>query len=158
MTDLEFERRMNPWLSGGKAVEGVPGVSGAANFSVDKLDAAYTSVRDAGAAAGLDPTSTASSRRPRAVRPGAGPGSAPLGFGSRATGWVLNSTNAPGEATVRLYVPCDVEAPKGDSDQPAPRYFGVLVSGDVVHGASPAKAHQAYADIALKVGRAAVTA
>ncbi|MFE4977754.1 hypothetical protein ACFRAR_37330 [Kitasatospora sp. NPDC056651] len=82
----------------------------------------------------------------------------PLDFGPGTTGWVVGSKNVDGEASVRLYVPCDFDAPRDDSDQPPPKYFGVLVSGDVVDGASPGKAHQAYADIALKIGRAAATA
>ncbi|MGW7444269.1 hypothetical protein [Kitasatospora sp. NPDC054795] len=83
---------------------------------------------------------------------------APLDFGSGTTGWVLDNRNTPGGAVVRLYVPCDYEAPQGGSGQAAPSDLGVRVTGDVVHGASPAKAHQAYADIALKVGRAAMAA
>ncbi|MFE4519210.1 hypothetical protein ACFRMQ_34090 [Kitasatospora sp. NPDC056783] len=83
----------------------------------------------------------------------------PLDFGPGTTGWVVTADRiAPGNTTVRLYVPCDYDAPRDDSDQPPPKYFGVLVSGDVVDGASPGKAHQAYADIALKIGRAAATA
>ncbi|MFD4657011.1 hypothetical protein ACFWP2_15455 [Kitasatospora sp. NPDC058444] len=82
----------------------------------------------------------------------------PLDFGPGTTGWVVSSKNVDGHASVRLYVPCDYDAPKEDSDQPPPKYLGVLVSGDVVHGASSAEARQAYADIALKVGGAAATA
>lgn len=82
----------------------------------------------------------------------------PLDFGADTTGWITASRIAPGNAAVRLYVPCDYDAPKDDSDQPPPKYIGVLVSGDTVHGASLDKAHQAYADIALKIGRAAATA
>ncbi|MGW3233377.1 hypothetical protein [Kitasatospora sp. NPDC001095] len=82
----------------------------------------------------------------------------PLDFGSGTTGWITASRIVPGNAAVRLYVPCDYDAPKDDGDQPPPKYIGVLVSGDVVHGATLGKAHQAYADIALKIGRAAATA
>ncbi|MFJ9441987.1 hypothetical protein ACIRRH_08950 [Kitasatospora sp. NPDC101235] len=82
----------------------------------------------------------------------------PLDFGPGTTGWITASDTPHGEASVRLYVPCDYDAPRDDSDQPPPKYFGVLVSGDVVDGASLGKAHQAYADIALKIGRAAATA
>ncbi|MFE7529762.1 hypothetical protein ACFU7Y_29220 [Kitasatospora sp. NPDC057542] len=82
----------------------------------------------------------------------------PLDFGPGTTGWVVDSKNVDGNASVRLYVPCDFDAPRDDSDQPPPKYFGVLVSGDVVDGASLGKAHQAYADIALKIGRAAAVA
>lgn len=59
--------------------------------------------------------------------------------------------------TARLYVRCDFEI-RSDTGQTPPPYFGVRVTGDVIDGTSPGKVRQAYADIALKVARAAATA
>ncbi|MFE6054716.1 hypothetical protein ACFQ6N_28510 [Kitasatospora sp. NPDC056446] len=80
----------------------------------------------------------------------------PLDLGAGAVGWVgVSDENR--RQTARLYVRCDFEM-RSDYGRPAPQYFDVRVTGDVVDGTSPARVRQAYADIALKVGRAAATA
>ncbi|MEU9045313.1 MULTISPECIES: hypothetical protein [unclassified Kitasatospora] len=76
----------------------------------------------------------------------------PLDFGPGATGWIVNHDR------VRLYVSCDFQGTQPDTGRAAPPYVGVQVSGDHIDGTSPAGVGQAYADIALKVGRAAATA
>ncbi|KJS54506.1 hypothetical protein VM98_18580 [Streptomyces rubellomurinus subsp. indigoferus] len=53
---------------------------------------------------------------------------------------------------VQFYVRCDVHVPPAG---PNAQYIRIDVGGSTIDGASPAKARQAYADIALKVARVA---
>ncbi|MGA5822722.1 hypothetical protein ACPC54_33275 [Kitasatospora sp. NPDC094028] len=55
---------------------------------------------------------------------------------------------------IRFYVRCDVHEPPAG---PYAQYIRIDVGGSTIDGASPAKARQAYADIALKVARVAAT-
>ncbi|MFD8703088.1 hypothetical protein ACFV1W_10770 [Kitasatospora sp. NPDC059648] len=75
---------------------------------------------------------------------------ATLDFGSGAAGLATTETSQ----RVQLYVRCDFQAPQGLKATP---YVRIDVGGNLMDGASPAKARQAYADIALKIARVAAT-
>ncbi|MFI9161466.1 hypothetical protein [Kitasatospora aureofaciens] len=80
---------------------------------------------------------------------------ATLDFGPGAAGLATTNTSE----RIRLYVRCDFQLSAlqtiAKPGLKAPPYIRIDVGGDSIDGASPAKARQAYADIALKIGRVA---
>ncbi|WP_037973628.1 hypothetical protein [Streptomyces sp. NRRL WC-3742] len=78
----------------------------------------------------------------------------PLDFGPGAEG-LLSEFTGP---RIELYIRCDFavrKVPGADPNAQPARYVEVSVRGDAIEGASKARARQAYADVALKVGRVA---
>ncbi|MFI6154429.1 hypothetical protein ACIBCA_17290 [Kitasatospora sp. NPDC051170] len=78
----------------------------------------------------------------------------PLDFGPGAEGLLSERVGR----AIELYIRCDFAVPPTPRPAPDPKpalYVEVSVHGDTIEGASRARARQAYADVALKVGRVA---